>query len=414
MNLIYNRPFLYKKQYDFVNDLNRFVACEASTKSGKTLGCIVWIYEQCILPERKQGDNVWWIAPVYKQTEIAYNRLKNYIPKDIATTNESSLLFKFFNGVVLSFKTGDHPDNLYGDDVVACVIDEASRVKEASWWAIRSTLTATRGRCRFIGNIKGVSNWFYKLCRNAESGKLNDWNYHKITSLDAVQAGVFSQQELDEARAVLPEEIFNELYLCIPFDDRGKPFFWAFDYEKNTIDSYEINKQLPVYLSFDFNVDPICCIASQHEDFDWAVTFKEFRLANSNIYELCERIKTELLQNMDYVINGDASGMSRSALTKNLNYYQIIHNELFVSKNNFNIPNANPGIDNTRTLTNSLFAKHPSKKIVKCCRYLIDDLRFVQTKEDGSIDKSTGSMTHLGDCLRYYDFANFAKFLKTY
>jgi hypothetical protein len=72
---------------------------------------------------------------------------------------------------MVAFKSAEKPDNLYGDDVYAVVIDEASRVRQESWHAVRSTLTATRGPVRIIGNIKGRKNWFYDLARKAEAGE---------------------------------------------------------------------------------------------------------------------------------------------------------------------------------------------------------------------------------------------------
>ena len=413
MQLIYNRPLLKGKQLAFVNDKNRFVAVEASTKSGKTVGCIVWIWEQALQAQR--GANCWWIAPTYSQAEIAFIRLKRFIAdKNSFTANESKLKLSLINGVDIFFKSADKPDALFGEDVVACVIDEATRCKEQSWHAIRSTLTATNGKCRIIGNVKGIDNWVYKLARQAEAGQLENWSYHKMTALDAIKAGIFPESELDEARKVYPEEIFNELYFGIPFDDRGKPFFWGFNIEKNICKTYETKKELPIYLSFDFNVDPICATVSQFDE-TFICTFKEFRITNSNIYELCERIRTELPMNdFDFFVNGDASGQSRSALTQNLNYYQIICNELMIPKQNFKLFSANPSIHNTRTLSNSLFIKHDNCTIAECCKYTIEDLRFMQSMQDGDIDKKTGSMTHLGDTIRYFHWANFNKFIKNY
>jgi hypothetical protein len=48
-------------------------------------------------------------------------------------------------------KSGEKPDGLYGEDVFAAVIDEASRMREEAWHALRSTLTATRGMRISIG-----------------------------------------------------------------------------------------------------------------------------------------------------------------------------------------------------------------------------------------------------------------------
>jgi hypothetical protein len=121
------------------------------------------------------------------------------------------------------FKGSDRPDGLYGDDVYAAVIDEASRCKEESWWAVRTTLTATRGPIRIIGNVKGRKNWAYHMARRAESGAPN-MAYYRIVAADAVAAGVLDVQEIDDARRQLPAAVFQELYEAIPSDDEGNPF----------------------------------------------------------------------------------------------------------------------------------------------------------------------------------------------
>ena len=127
------------------------------------------------------------------------------------------------NGAIIWFLSGDHPDTLYGDDVHAAVIDEASRCRESAWHAVRTTLTATRGPIRLIGNVKGKKNWFYRLCRRAEGGAPN-MHYSRITALDAIAAGVLSKTEVDAARADLPDDIFQQLYMADAADDEGNPF----------------------------------------------------------------------------------------------------------------------------------------------------------------------------------------------
>jgi phage FluMu gp28-like protein len=107
--------------------------------------------------------------------------------------------------------------------VYAAVIDEATRVREEAWHAVRSTLTATRGPIRIIGNVKGRRNWAYQLARRAESGE-PDMHYAKITAYDAVAAGVLDAAEIADAKRTLPEAVFRELYLAEPSDDGGNPF----------------------------------------------------------------------------------------------------------------------------------------------------------------------------------------------
>jgi hypothetical protein len=224
IKITWRRPPLYKKQKDAIFNDSRYAFIEAGTKCGKTFGCIVWFLEQGLI-NGGEGKNFWWIAPVYPQAKIAYRRLKKYLSKyrDIYSVNESELSIKLINGSTLQFKSGEKPDNLYGDDVYAAVIDEASRMREESWNAVRSTLTATKGPLRAIGNVKGRTNWFYKLCRRAQSGEPN-MAYSRITANDAVYAGILDAAEIEDARKMMPSSVFQELYLAEPSDDGGNPF----------------------------------------------------------------------------------------------------------------------------------------------------------------------------------------------
>lgn len=224
----YLRPYLYPKQARAFFNEKRISCCEASTKAGKTHAGIVWLSEQAII-EGAEGRNYWWVAPIFAQAKIAYKRFKRYLPKGIYKSNESELTITLANGAVISFKSAENPDSLYGDDVHACVIDEASRMKEESFHAVRSTLTATRGKLRCIGNVKGRKNWFYILCRKGQSGDENI-HYEKITALDAAEAGVIDMAELVEAKQLLPKMVFRELYMAEPTDDGGNPF--GLDYLK--------------------------------------------------------------------------------------------------------------------------------------------------------------------------------------
>jgi hypothetical protein len=191
--------------------------------SGKTLGCLVWFFEQAIKGE--PGGNYWWVAPVYSQAKIAYRRMKRMVPHGLAKSNESELTITLPNDVTLWFKGSDNPDTLYGEDVWAAVIDEASRCREESWFAVRSTLTATKGPIRIIGNVKGRKNWAFRLARIAESGA-KDMHYSKITAYDAVEGKVLEKEEIEDAERAFRgrPEAFRELYLAEASDDAGNPF----------------------------------------------------------------------------------------------------------------------------------------------------------------------------------------------
>lgn len=171
----------------------------------------------------RPGQAFWWVAPVYPQAKIAFRRLKERFDESLFKANESELTITLANGATIYFKSGEKADNLYGDDVYAAVLDEASRMREESWFAVRSTVTKTRGPIRIIGNVAGRRNWAYQLARKAEAG-IPDWHYAKIVAWDAVEAGVLAKDEVEQARAQLPDNVFRELYLAEPSLDGSNPF----------------------------------------------------------------------------------------------------------------------------------------------------------------------------------------------
>ncbi len=219
----YTRPFLYPKQREALFHNKRIGAVEASTKSGKTQGSIAWILERTFLG--KPGQIRWWVAPVSEQARIAYTRIKSGLTTGTFTAYASPVpRIETINGGILAFKSGDQPDSLYGEDVEDAVVDEASRCKQESWEALLSTLTATHGSVRCIGNVKGKRNWFYQLCRRIENGLEPNGHYARITYLDAIAAGVITPESVEEERRNMSAATFRELFEAVARDDTGNPF----------------------------------------------------------------------------------------------------------------------------------------------------------------------------------------------
>ena len=220
-------PRLYLKQRKAIWCDARYTIIEATTKAGKTAGCLIWLLTMawnCGADNR----NFWWVAPVIPQAKIAFRRMKRMLrqydrQKLSWDANETELRIDLWNGASMWFKGGDDPDNLYGEDVYAAVMDEATRIKEESFHAVRSTLTATRGPVKIIGNVRGRKNWAYNLARKAEAGAAN-MAYFKLTAYHAVAGGILDPAEIEDAKAALPEHVFRQLYLAEPADDGGNPF----------------------------------------------------------------------------------------------------------------------------------------------------------------------------------------------
>jgi len=236
VQIIIKKPKLTSYQKDFLYNPSRFTFTEASTKVGKTFSHIWWIYERAHEDWNKDGYNHWWVAPVYSQTKIAFKRLRAKLgATGVYKINESNLTITCPNGAIIHFKSADKPDNLFGEDVYSIVFDEAPRAKVDAYYALRSTITATKGVMKLIGNFGGVANWMHQL---KEKAKIDpEYAYFKVTAWDAVNEGILDEAEVKQAQKDLPPKIFKQLYLAeeqenedqlIPFDVINS--FWTNDF----------------------------------------------------------------------------------------------------------------------------------------------------------------------------------------
>jgi len=225
----YERPFMYPYQTAILNSPARYTVTLAATKCGKTASHIVWLFEQALII--KEGQAVWWVAPSVAQSKIAYDRMKLQITdKSFFKSNETNRVITLITGGKIEFKTAENPDALFGDDVYAAVFDEFTRAREEAWFALRSTLTSTGAKCKFIGNAKSKKNWGNRLAMKAKAGNDPNYEYHKITAYDAADAGMLTKEgrpfieEIQAAKRDLPEYVFNELYLAEASEDGSNPF----------------------------------------------------------------------------------------------------------------------------------------------------------------------------------------------
>ena len=119
-----NKPNLTDYQKDILFCDARFTITEAGTKVGKTHSHIIWLFGKSLEFEDGDGKNYWWVAPVFSQSKIAFKRLRrNLSHYGVFNFNESNLIVTCPNGAEIHFKSADNPDNLYGEDVYACVFE---------------------------------------------------------------------------------------------------------------------------------------------------------------------------------------------------------------------------------------------------------------------------------------------------
>lgn len=182
--------------------------------------------------------------------------------------------------------------------------------------------------------------------------------------------------------------VFSSLYQQRPyFNAEEGRFAFAFNRAQH-VGSTVYNPAQYIYLSFDFNRNPICCTVIQHYD-NCIYVLRCIKLKDSNIYALCREIK-RYYPNAVFIITGDATGQNSSALVEgNINYYIVIKEQLGLSDMQIKVPTVNPKIQANQVLVNNLLLNYKWVIDEANAAGVIYDLEYVKMLPDGTIDKSS-------------------------
>jgi hypothetical protein len=127
-----------------------------------------------------------------------------------AKTRESSLQVHLNNGSrIIGLPASEGKVRVYSS-VALLLIDEASRVDDALYRAMRPTLAVSRGRLLALSTPFGKRGWFHEAWHGP-----GDWERVKVT---ADQCPRISADFLAEERQALGERWFRQEYFC-SFED---------------------------------------------------------------------------------------------------------------------------------------------------------------------------------------------------
>lgn len=389
---------LHPAQQEIIDTARRFNVLKCGRRFGKT----ELTKELAIQPALDNFPVGYW-TPTYKDLHDVWIEMKYTLADVIKQKDEQVKQITLITGGKIDFWSMDDPNSGRGRKYKRAIIDEAEKArhfKEAWELTIRATLADYRGDAWFMSTPKFGQTYFKEIAKNKDKPGFEDWQSWVKTTYDNPH---ISHDEIEHVRLQLDNLSFRCEYLAEDVDVVGKPFAYAFNKEKH-VGVTKYNQLHPLYLSFDFNVDPITCVAFQHYD-NWIYAVKEFRLSNSDIYQLCDQIKAYFPFAV-YFVTGDATGQNRSAITAgNLNYYTIIKQKLSLNPPQLKVPGVNPAVSDTRVLMNSILQNANFVIDKENCPYFIKDLQYVEVDNEGDIIKDRQSEfreADLLDCGRYY------------
>jgi len=194
---------------DYHDRKERWAVIVAHRRCGKTVACINDLIVKALL-ENKPHAQYAYIAPYYSQAKsVAWRYLERFSEPVMTKSNQSELWVELVNGARIRLFGADNPDALRGNFLDGVVLDEMADMKPSLWGEIIRPLLADRlGWATFIGTPKG-HNAFYDIYN--EATKKPNW-YVKVLRAD--QTLLLPQSELDDAKATMSENQYEQEFLC--------------------------------------------------------------------------------------------------------------------------------------------------------------------------------------------------------
>lgn len=448
-------PNLYDAQDQIWQSRKRFNVALCGRRFGKTI-----LIRKLMIDAAIKGLKVGLFAPDFKSIKKTWNAVVEALEKGRKVKSKDSQQKHVFlkNGGFIAFfslTNKGKQDSARGDDYDLVIYEETqsigSSILQYHWQNVaRATLTDRKGSAWFIGTPPNSrKHYFYKLiCQGATNNtdlhgqpdiKLpepKDWNkYTKwITFRDTARSNPYiDNDEIDDAQNELPELIFLQEYMAICVEYSESPFFLCAQtragQDKIFTSGLKVNWSLPLWLSFDFNKNPMACTLWQkHPQNHFIYCVQEFGAPvgkKVNIHYTCRLVQQYIQQktgikigiinertrqvvkcppNIRIYVTGDATGNTGDPRQiKSKTFYQIICEQLGLNeKKALKLFRKNPPHAESFLQVNTWMSLHPNLKIDQDnCPELRYDILNTQANAERGINKSAYD-PHFGDTLRYF------------
>lgn len=202
-------------QESVLNSDARRLLLLCSRQSGKSTTCAALAVNQAIY----DPGLVLLIAPAQRQSSELFRKVTDVyrrLPDVPRIVQESAMRLELANGSRIIALPGTEGTIRGYSGAKTVIVDEASRVDNALFAAVRPMLATTQGRFVALTTPYGKRGWFYDAWEYGEG-----WHRTKVTANDCPR---IDPHWLDEERRLIGDWQFRQEYLC-EFVDTDEQFF---------------------------------------------------------------------------------------------------------------------------------------------------------------------------------------------
>lgn len=375
----------------------KFVAIYAGRGSGKTELARRYIVRWLPVAKPWPDPKYFYALPTYNQARrVAWVEIKKLIPKHwIAKIRESDLEIETVFGSTLYVVGMDKPERIEGSQYDGGVIDESSDQKPGVFdKSIAPALTHRDPWCWRIGVPKRVGRGakeFKEFCKTGSQATFT-WPSSDILTGD----------QLDYFRETLSEVDFDEQFNASWLSATGAIFHaWG---EHNIDDSVAYDRDKPIYVGQDFNVDPMCwCLA--HEVNNELHIFDEVNIRNTNTQSSLDYLAKKYAEGHDagWIFIGDASANARKTSAAQSDIAQIKNDKRFKRKRVL-FSKSNPPLVDRFNACNALMKSASGRvrfKVHPSCLKVISDAEERRWKKDKREPDDGPDQGHMSDAFGY-------------
>ena len=214
----------HPKQLDIINSIIntdvKYHIVSVGRQFGKSLmGENILLYWAINEPKSK----ILWVSPIFAQSDKVHSEIESAIYQSgiIKSSNHSKNQMILKNGTEIYFKSAENYQTIRGYSFNYVIIDECAYVDENAWiQSIRPTMASQGKKALFLSTPKS-KNWFYNLFQMGLSEEYSNYKSYKGSSYDSPY---INQEEIEDARKTIPENIFKQEYLAEFLEGGGEVF----------------------------------------------------------------------------------------------------------------------------------------------------------------------------------------------